>query len=458
MRHFTDRLGHKMAVRLVRQMCTVQGKEKVTNTRSTAQKLRNLSRAEIDGLKSLSAEKLLALQQPSKHKHRLRGASVNKLEYLTYRGSHENLMLEKCILTDEEVAETIVDNILKHTQKGPDTEFVDNEASFCHISNLLAERNSFKKVTVLHRDIDFQTLYKSVGLHKDVEVHPSICGLYHLAQAFSHLRTLHPNFLSLYKSCPWDTPDPPYTMLGLGDSSIIKNLTYSVIFRHTTPSLFQNSRPELFLLTDVSTFLNLCGGRFPENTKHIITSEIPGDLGYYNHNKINTIFQVYFDFLLLDSLPRRSFLPVDLSKPKKLKQKKKILDNAIIEQNKDKMLLLYLRPKLDTGLCVDNPTYLAYFFYVMLRQQRQVTILPKLESWVSGLGLELIELGHSVFTTSSELTVPEMVHIFNKLVTHPEFDSSSFKNGAEALPDVGGLKDWSQREFTESIDNLYDFS
>ena len=32
-------------------------------------------------------------------------------------GSHENLMLEKCILTDEKVAETIVDNILKHTQK-----------------------------------------------------------------------------------------------------------------------------------------------------------------------------------------------------------------------------------------------------------------------------------------------------------------------------------------------------
>ena len=67
-----------------------------------------------------------------------------------------------------------------------------------------------------------------------------------------------------------------------------------------------------------------------------------------------------------------------------------------------------------------------------MKQKKSVTVLPILESWIPGLGLELIKLKRSVLTTPADLKPSELAHLFNKLVQHPDFNNSSFKAATEA--------------------------
>ena len=67
-----------------------------------------------------------------------------------------------------------------------------------------------------------------------------------------------------------------------------------------------------------------------------------------------------------------------------------------------------------------------------MRKKKSVTVLPILESWMPGLGQELIRLNHSVFTTPADLKLSDLVHLFNHLVQHQLFKNSSFKAAAEA--------------------------
>ena len=68
---------------------------------------------------------------------------------------------------------------------------------------------------------------------------------------------------------------------------------------------------------------------------------------------------------------------------------------------------------------------------VLMRKKKSVTVLPILESWMPGLGQELIRLNHSVFTTPADLKLSDLVHLFNHLVQHQLFKNSSFKAAAE---------------------------
>ena len=110
-------------------------------------------------------------------------------------------------------------------------------------------------------------------------------------------------------------------------------------------------------------------GKVSEEHMRYLISEIPKKplMNLYQ----NVIFQTFFDFCLVDVLPRSAYYPWKKNIYKPFRRSKKSLTNAekINEANQDNLMLLYVRPRKPEDVNVGNPKHFSYFLFTILKNK-----------------------------------------------------------------------------------------
>lgn len=132
-------------------------------------------------------------------------------------------------------------------------------------------------------------------------------------------------------------------------------------------------------------------------------------------------------------LPRRAFFPWKTKSPRSTGRRAPYADLE------DVMFLVRIRPKVDIGIRNGTEKQLHYFLFALLRN-KTVRVVPLVERWCPGSGLDLVQKGYTIYTTSGELKIEEIVPVFNVMASNPNFSVSNF---------VVMAKDFEQNKFRD---------
>ena len=109
-------------------------------------------------------------------------------------------------------------------------------------------------------------------------------------------------------------------------------------------------------------------GRISEEDMSYIISEIPKKplMNLY----ANVTFQTFFDFCLVDVLPRSAYYPWKKNIYNPFNRRSKMSSVEKVHQaNKDNLMLVYVRPKKPGEINVGNPKHFSYFIYTILKNK-----------------------------------------------------------------------------------------
>ncbi|XP_069688697.1 dimethyladenosine transferase 2, mitochondrial [Periplaneta americana] len=210
------------------------------------------------------------------------------------------------------------------------------------------------------------------------------------------------------------TDDPVVKIIGVVPSqTFIKYLIRSHTFQ---AGLFSYGRPELYLLMSPQLYFYL-------------TCK-PSD-GNFLYRYISVLFQLTFQWSLLDKLPRKAFLPWE--NIPSIKKRSKLTKMRSIDP--DVLYLVKIVPRHDffkSVVPVDQLPSLWYFVRhnMMSRKNR---VIPQLEKWIPGCGPRIITGGMTIHTQFGELTPKEILSIFRKFVSWPEFPVCPFLASMETI-------------------------
>lgn len=201
--------------------------------------------------------------------------------------------------------------------------------------------------------------------------------------------------------------DPVMKIIGvLPSMSFIKYVIQSHVFQ---TGIMTYGRPEFYLVMAPVLYFNL-------------TSK-PGD-GYMFYRSTSVLFQLIFEWHLLEKLPRVGFLPWQVKQSMKKWAKLTKVRNI----DGDCMYLVKIIPRQDFFETVVSGDQLQplWFFVRHHLISRKTRVVPQLEKWISGCGPRIILDGMTIFTVFGDLTPQEILSLFRKFVSWPEYPVCPF--------------------------------
>ena len=322
---------------------------------------------------------------------------------------------EKSLLIDESLAEDIAGVIGKSSNRGAKTRLLDADGGFSYVTKFLLEKGVFEKATIFQKDSMLERLHVHALQTHLKELAPRIAdSKINLNQIASKIQTLKGEYISpLTTICPtadWLDEEPPYTLYGTVTHGLIKYIVQRCLQRKSFFSEFSRGRPEFFFVVSGRTWNHL-----NTNKKNRVT--------YLHHN---ILFQILFDYETVMELPRASFVPW-----KKLASNAKTGKRKIYAESDDYFYLMKIRPKKDIGLSEKaKPEYLDFFVFNVYRNKVN-RLIPMLEQWVPGSGLDFVKKGHKLHERASDLPLSRTVECLNLLAEREDFANSGFVSQCE---------------------------
>lgn len=352
---------------------------------------------------------------------------------------------EKTLLLNEAVAETISTNVLAHSRGDESSTFYDGEGGLCLIAKYIKDRNVFGKVEVFEKDSKLDMLHEYAEnryFGEDIRIHNI-----NLSKMASDALRYRQHFesplgqLLCSNNGSSEEDVPSAVVVSTASQSVLKYLVTRMLLKHQPNTEFYSSRPEFFLVMSARTYFHLCCSdqTVTPVTSRMSTQEMRMHLSESEKlTKLvmpyNVMFQLLFDFCLLDILPRSAYFPWKPfirhgnNKPRPIRGKEYL--TSLYRDYHDSLMLVYVRPRKDEEMEILRPHYLEYFLRKVLKDKKQ-SIVAVFEEWLSDSGLELIKAGYNIFTTVQDLSLDQMLAVFRLLVSIPGFESSNFVAEAE---------------------------
>ena len=290
--------------------------------------------------------------------------------------------IEKAILMNEETANDIARSIQVHTRGNKDTVFFDGEGGLCQVASKIEEMNIFKSISVLEKDSSLSALHdyaKSNYLDPETPVH----SVNLQAAAAENMRTSH--FESpLIKYLPETNENseseevPSFSLVATVSHAFIKYLNHRILYRENPFGEFFNSRPEFFFIVPIRTYFHLCISthepepetrRISEQEMRYCVSNRPKTALYNLYH--NVLFQTFFDFCLVNILPRSAYYPWKKYESHLDYKTKPGSERAqlVYQANKQNLMMIYVRPRKPEDVEVGNPKYFSYYLFHLLRNK-----------------------------------------------------------------------------------------
>ncbi|XP_044264144.1 dimethyladenosine transferase 2, mitochondrial isoform X2 [Tribolium madens] len=156
-------------------------------------------------------------------------------------------------------------------------------------------------------------------------------------------------------------------------------------------------------------------------------------LNLHTYKRWSVFFNLFFDYELFDKFPRQVFLPW---------QSKNSAQLGRYPGQVDPDMMYFVRINFKQKLPVATKNLLPFYAFIMqfFGQGRQ-KIIPTLERWVPGAGLDVMipKSNHSqyfkdinIFTKFGELTPEQILAVFEEMISHPEYKQSHFVEAIES--------------------------
>ncbi|CAH0551418.1 unnamed protein product [Brassicogethes aeneus] len=207
------------------------------------------------------------------------------------------------------------------------------------------------------------------------------------------------------------TDEPCMTLIGpMSKIDFIKYLMrcltlQSDIVTYGRVQIFAIMRPKFFTLLDAS----------PKDNLHTYTWT-------------TVLFQLFFDYELLEKFDRDRFLPWETASNKSPKRYVDTID-------RNKMYLVKINFKKDLPVPTEDLLPLYFFVQHFFHRGRR-RVIQTVEKWVPGGGLNIIlpQLGHEnycqnmdIMTTFGELTPQQILGVFREMRCCDKYENSPFK-------------------------------
>ncbi|XP_063831105.1 dimethyladenosine transferase 2, mitochondrial [Ostrinia nubilalis] len=199
--------------------------------------------------------------------------------------------------------------------------------------------------------------------------------------------------------------------------TFIKHLLNNIIFHTTTNQL---GRPDLFIT-------------MPGHHYQFLTDN---QIQFSKHKSVPALFQLFFDYKVLTTVPKVHFLPWAFPPSSK---KSSVLDEC-------NLYLVNITQKKELP-CPSEYLPLLWYFFKPHMFSKSTRVIPMLEQWIPGCGVWLItgqdppdtnkkiapgkddaELPHmTIFTEFGDLNLKQKITVFKKFVSWPEFEQCPFK-------------------------------
>jgi len=356
--------------------------------------------------------------------------------------SYKSNYLEKAVLLNGETANKIAQAVFIHSKGDKSTTFFDGEGGLCQIAAAVSEFGLFKEVCVLEKDKCLESLHnyaKNNYLDPNVPIYE--INLTKIAvDSISEKHGFVSPFSKLLPLGNVDEEIPSSTIITTASHGFVKYLTTRMLYRDNPFGEFYSSRPEFFLIVAPRTYFHLCCGinevepvkkRITEEEMRIINKKNP-KTSKLTHVK-NVLFQIFFDFCLVDILPRKSYYPW---KPFRRHNKTPMISNVIgvskiYEEQHENLMLVYVRPKKSNELEVGNPVYFDHYLNRMLKTKDRM-VVEVFEEWSTAWGFVVVEAGFTIFTKVSDLGLEDLLILYKVLINIPNFEYSNFVAEANA--------------------------
>eukprot|EP00092_Neocalanus_flemingeri_P106019 GFUD01135973.1.p1 GENE.GFUD01135973.1~~GFUD01135973.1.p1 ORF type:complete len:475 (-),score=53.31 GFUD01135973.1:131-1555(-) len=353
--------------------------------------------------------------------------------------SYKKGYIEKAVLLNEETAAKIAQSVQIHSRGDQNTTFFDGEGGLCQIAAIVSKIGLFKEVCVLEKDMCLESLHeyaKSKYLDPSVPVYDLNLTKVAVDGGYEKQRFVSP-LLKYLPSGDVSEEVPASTIVTTASHGFVKYLISRMLHRDNPFGEFYSSRPEFFLIVTARTYFHLCCGINDADPSHNKLTEeemrIKNKLVPMNAqlSKVyNVIFQVYFDFCLVDVLPRKSYFPWKPHKRYAWNNAERLSNtrgvDKLYEENHNRLMLMYVRPKRPKDLeMIGNPAYFEYFLTRIL-QRKTRRIVGVFEEWSSGWGLLIVEAGFTIFDEVRDLDLEDLLQLFHLLKNIPNFEQSNF--------------------------------
>ncbi|XP_026760681.2 dimethyladenosine transferase 2, mitochondrial [Galleria mellonella] len=199
--------------------------------------------------------------------------------------------------------------------------------------------------------------------------------------------------------------------------SFVRHLINNIIFHNTTNQL---GRPDLFIT-------------MPGYHYEFLTDS---QIQLKKHKSTPALFQLLFDFKVLNTVPKAHFLPWTFPATSKRM--------TLMDEHCMYLVNITQKKKLP---CPPEYLPLLWYFFKPHMFSKSTKVIPMLEQWIPGCGIWLIsgqdppdinkeiapgkedaELPHmTIFTEFGDLSLSQKITIFKKFVSWPEFEQCQFR-------------------------------
>ena len=311
----------------------------------------------------------------------------------------------------------------------------------CLIGAAIQKMDIFNEVNIVEKDMNLSALHqyaKDNYLDPDTLIHN--LNLHKMMAESLSAKTFYESALiNITPATGSFTEDvPSYSMVATVSHSFLKYITHRLLFREHPFSEFYACRPEFFFIMPSRTFFHICMGLSdPDPCREKISEDemkfkLDGVIKRDTFNLYNNVmFQTFFDFCLVEVLPRSAYFPWKQSsssvETRPLAKKK---FDRIYQENINNLMMVYARPKKLEDISVDSPKYFSHFLFHLMKNKNKFVIVL-MEQWGSGWGLLAIDLGYTVLTMVKDLSVEEMITLYQLMIQLPNFHQSNFVSEAE---------------------------
>ena len=385
-----------------------------------------------------------------------------KMSICQYLMSYEKHFSEKSILVDRAVAFKIAKNIVdnsdaKETIQGEEgytnTMFIDANAGLCRVSDEIIKfcnqsSHIFSCYKIFEKDVNLvpvlQRAQKTYLKSNQKDNSNNIISLMNINQMVvkyldcklksEHVSDFYDRILSDHPVRPWAIDQPIYTLYMTATHGAIKHFTMQCLYRNRPFSEMGKGRPEFFFIVCPKTWAGLTLG----------TNIEKNPIGRFIKTK-NILFNILFDYQLLDVLPRKSFIPWEKNKLKVENTKQNKSTTKILSLN-DEMYLIKARPKSELGIlgydsvkendssddsAPSTRNLLEYFVHAITHEASSTRFLPLLDKWHPSAAFYCVKTGlvpvymkMGDFFTS--VNVEKILKIFDSLLRQNNVAMSNF--------------------------------
>ncbi|CAH2258298.1 jg10524 [Pararge aegeria aegeria] len=215
-----------------------------------------------------------------------------------------------------------------------------------------------------------------------------------------------------------DDNDRTLNIIGAMPSlTFVKHLITTIVFHNETSQL---GRPDLYMA-------------MPGHHYEFLTDS---SVQLSKHKSMPALFQLLFDFKILNKVPKVHFLPWMLGQ--------NTMKSSVIEENC--LYLVRITRKMSLP-CAPKDLPLLWYFFKPQTFSKTTRVIPMLEQWIPGCGVWLITgqdppdtnkkvgpgkddaaLPHmTIFTQFGDLTLHQKVTVFKRFISWPEFEQCPYR-------------------------------